>query len=72
MAKTEAQKRANKKYDAEHMKYFTLSMRKEFSQKIDDFLVTDEGKQYKSKSAFIVEAVREKFDAIGFPGGGEE
>lgn len=63
---TEAQRRAVRKYDKEHITYFKLTMRNEFAAQFEKFMQSEEGKRFSSKSKFIIEAMKEKMKAEGY------
>lgn len=63
---TEAQKRATKKYRDKHFKSLSLAVRKDFFQQINDFMDSEQGRRYESRSKFIQQAIREKMEAEGY------
>ena len=66
MTRSEAKKRANRKYDREHVTYFKLTMRNEFAAQFQAFIDSELSNKYSSKSDFIKKAMKKQMIEDGF------
>ena len=66
MAVSEARRKANEKWDKANTTRFSLKIRNELAAQIKAFLKTEEGKKYKSRNNFFVEAAKAQLKAHGF------
>ena len=66
MPTTDAQRKAKKKYYDEKLKNISCSVKKQFAEQLNDFMQSEQGKKFESKSKFIAQAIREKMIAEGY------